>query len=95
MREARLAERLSGVDELLREVTRALSKLAQLKSNQRPIVESEAIHIVTGMLGATSDAEGAVSIGVKLEGLELLCHVVDVPVSAARLNTPVVSPSRG
>ena len=79
LRRANLPERLSGVDDLLREVTRALAKLAQLKSNQRPMVESDTIHTVARLLGADADRDGAVSIGVKLECLELLGHLAEVP----------------
>ena len=62
------------------EVTRALSKLALLKTNQRAIVDSETLHIVIEMLGASEDSgEGSVSLGVKQEALELLCPLSDLP----------------
>ena len=76
---ANMPDRLSGVDDLVREVVRALAKLAQLKSNQRPIVESDAIHMVVRMLSPDADRDGAVSIGVKQECLELLGHLAEVP----------------
>ena len=79
LRKANVVERLSGMDELLRETTRALAKLAPLKANQRTMVESESLHLVIEMLSAEADRDGAVSLGVKLECLELLGSLAAVP----------------
>ena len=58
---------------------RALAKLATLKSNQRPMVESDTLHLIIEMLSAEADRDGAVSIGVKQECLDLLGQLADVP----------------
>ena len=79
LRKAKVSSGLVELDELLRESIRALAKLAELKANQRPVVESDVIHQIIRMLGAESADEGAVSIGVKQECLELLGHLADVP----------------
>ena len=65
----------SSVDSLLRETVRALAKLAQLRSNQLPMVEAEQIHLVVQLMQPGSDA----SVGLKTECLELLNNLADLP----------------
>ena len=65
----------SSVDSLLRETVRALAKLAQLRSNQLPMVEAEQIHLVVRLMQPGSDA----SVGLKTECLELLNNLADLP----------------
>jgi len=72
-------DQVQAMDDLMRELARALSKLAPLKANQRAMVESEALHLVVAMISAETDRNLAVSLGVKLECLELLGRLADVP----------------
>ena len=75
MQKAGVAHRLSqSMDELLRETVRALAKLSALRQNQRPLVESEQLHLIVKLMGSSET-----SLGVKAECLELLGHLADVP----------------
>ena len=75
-----VGDRVSGVDALLRETARTLSKLAQLTANRRPMVESDVLHSVIAMLSTEADTtDNAVSLGVKEECLALLGQLADVP----------------
>ena len=51
-----------------------LAKLSALRQNQRPLVESEQLHLIVKLMGSSET-----SLGVKAECLELLGHLADVP----------------